>query len=723
MKKLLSLLLSILLLTGAALPWAQAAGGTDGDLDRVTRSVKSALDLDTDGYTDFRGNYEEGELAPLWNLYWSGDAGSLSVSALTDGTITDYYVTNSEPSSGPDQGVPGFPKGDADQASAAANAFLKRVLGAGESVELEEPSGMDSLDSTTYRFSGTILLNGLPSPLTCSVTVRAADNVVTRFRRDVPETAFLGTIPSADASVTRAAAEQALRSEQSLRLEYILPDEDSTTAVLCYLPDSVHTFYVDAETGKLVDLTALEQDMYKSGAGAAAGDTAAETEAAENGLSQAEQEGIRQLEGIQSSEALDKALRAVPEYGLSRYALASARYSVGQTAEDGEAPVTCVLRYSRTSGEDVLARTFTVDARTGQVQTLYSSMPWDSEQKAAVSQTKAQSAAEAFLKAYYGDRYTHLDLYEMPGEEAVPMDSGASVSSYTFRFARKENGYFFPEQYYIVRIDASDGSVCGFSFQYDEAVSFDTPEGVLSAQAAMDAWMDTYEVTLGYLLVPQKLTGSDEVTRRLQQMGLTSYYYLKLGYSLEREETCRGIDAKSGQVVLYSWQSDDGDLTYGDLAGSWAQSDIQRLARYGVGYLGGAFQPGKALTQWDLVCLLYSLDRMALDPAQATEQARDEAYAAAYARGTLTRSERNDSAVLTRSQLVRCLLDSAGYGAVAQLKGIFTCAYPDRSSIPADELGYAALAQGLELVQGRYNGRGTATRAQAAVMLCRLMDR
>ena len=239
----------------------------------------------------------------------------------------------------------------------------------------------------------------------------------------------------------------------------------------------------------------------------------------------------------------------------------------------------------------------------------------------------------------------------------------------------------------------------------------------------MDAWMGTYDVTLGYLLVPQKLTGSDEVTRRLQQMGLTSYYYLKLGYSLEREETCRGIDAKSGQVVLYSWQSDDGDLTYGDLAGSWAQSDIQRLARYGVGYLGGAFQPGKALTQWDLVCLLYSLDRMALDPAQATEQERDEAYAAAYARGTLTRSERNDSAVLTRSQLVRCLLDSAGYGAVAQLKDIFTCAYPDRSSIPADELGYAALAQGLELVQGRYNGRGTATRAQAAVMLCRLMDR
>ncbi len=89
------------------------------------------------------------------------------------------------------------------------------------------------------------------------------DDTVIRFRRDVPENTFLGAIPPADTSVTRTAAGQALREVQSLRLEYILPDEDSSAAVLCYLPDSVHTFYVDAQTGKLVDLTALEEDMYK----------------------------------------------------------------------------------------------------------------------------------------------------------------------------------------------------------------------------------------------------------------------------------------------------------------------------------------------------------------------------------------------------------------------------------------------------------------------------
>ena len=49
--------------------------------------------------------------------------------------------------------------------------------------------------------------------------------------------------------------------------------------------------------------------------------------------------------------------------------------------------------------------------------------------------------------------------------------------------------------------------------------------------------------------------------------------------------------------------------------------------------------------------------------------------------------------------------------------------FRSRSTIPADQLGYAALAQGLKLVQGNYAGSRTATRAEAAVMLCRLLSR
>lgn len=724
MKRLFSLFLVLLLSLSAALPAAAAESGSNEELEQLTQSIKRTLNLNTDGYSVFRGNYETGELTPLWNLYWSGDAGSLSVSALADGTVVSYTCTPSETVSHSNSALPSFPQGDPEGARAAAEAFLKRVLGSGESAVLEEPTGLDRLDSTTYRFSGTILLSGLPSPLSCSITVQAADNLVTRFRRDVPEDSFLGSIPSPTALTSQSAAQQSLRSTQSLRLEYVLPDEDSTQAVLCYLPDPVHTFYVDAKTGKLVDLTEREKLLYGFGMTGAANATTAESGSdSDAGLSKAEQDGIQQLEGVRSQEDLDRTLRGVPEYGLSGYALASARFSVGEAAEDGEAPVTCVLRYSRAAGEDVLTRTFTVDARTGQVQTLFSYRPWDENDKASLTEAEAQAKAAAFLNSYYGDHYARLALYETPGDTAVLPEDEKSVSAYSFCFARKENGYFFPEQNYTVRIDATDGSVCGFSFQYDEAVTFDSPQGVISAPAAMDAWMETYDVTLGYLLVPRELTGKDAVTQRLIQMGLNAYYYLELGYTLEREEDCRGIDAKSGQPMAYSWQDQAEGLSYTDVEGHWAQSEIQRLARFDVGYDGGAFQPGKALTQWDLVCLLYSLNNFPLDPAQATDQERNEAYAAAYSMGVLARAERKDDGAVTRSQLVRYLLDAAGYGTVAQLKGIFTCAYPDRASIPTDELGYAALAQGLGLVNGAYNGAAAATRGQAAVMLCRLMNR
>ena len=57
-KKLLSLLLVFLLALSAALPVSAAQGGSDAELEQVTRSVKKTLDLDTDDYTDFSGDYE-----------------------------------------------------------------------------------------------------------------------------------------------------------------------------------------------------------------------------------------------------------------------------------------------------------------------------------------------------------------------------------------------------------------------------------------------------------------------------------------------------------------------------------------------------------------------------------------------------------------------------------------------------------------------------------------
>ena len=272
-----------------------------------------------------------------------------------------------------------------------------------------------------------------------------------------------------------------------------------------------------------------------------------------------------------------------------------------------------------------------------------------------------------------------------------------------------------------MEVSAEDGSICGLSYSYDDGVTFDSPDGIVSAQTALDAWMGTYTVTLGYLQVPEKLSAGDPEAAPYLQLGLTAFYRLKLGYGLDREGSYLGVDAKTGQPVQRETAAASG-LTYSDLSGHWAQGAVEALARYNVGYDGGTFAPGQAMTQWDMVCLLFSVENYPLDPAAATRQERDMAYAAAYRTGALTRTERQDDAPLTRSQAVKLLLNAEGLKAAAQLTGIYTCSYTDKSSIPSEDLGYAALAQGVGMVQGAWAGDRPATRAEGAVMLHKLLS-
>ena len=725
MKRLVALCLSAALLGGTALPALGAeSAAADAQLAQVTQAVKEVLDLDTSGYASFYGESWQQELATVWQLNWSGPETSLSVEALEDGTVVWYSLSDGSQAVPAAAGsLPAFPQGSPEEAAASAQAFLERVLDpALESVRLEEPTGA-RLGAETYRFSGTILLHGLPSPLTCSVTVRAADGVVTRFSREALETSCLGEVPSPEAPVPAAQAEEALRGTLSLRLEYVLPEEESEEAVLRYLPDPVHDFYVDAKTGELVDLTALEEEMYGSSKG---GDTAAAEEsvpaAGEAGLTnssaltQAEQAGIQKLEGVRASADLDAALRSVGEYGLEGYALVSSLYQLTDP-EDEEAQVLCRLSYSRSDEGAVSRRTFTVDARTGELQSISSSAPWDEDRVPALTAEEAQARAEAFLAAHYGDHAARLALYDTTDHTAE------GAPSFSFTFARQEDGIFFPEDAYTVGIDAADGSVSALRFQYHDDLTFQSPEGLVDAEAALDAWMGTYATTLAYLRVPRPLEEGDPAQERLMQTGLTHYYGLELGYALERREgSWLGVDAKTGEALQREAASADGPA-YDDLEGHWAQEAVEELAQFGVGYASPSFQPGAALTQADLVLLLASTqDWFLADPEQATGDQVEAAYAIAYDMGALEPQDREEGAVLSRGEVVRMLLDAAGYGPVARLEGIFTCAYTDREDIPAEELGYAALAQGLGLVQGTYAGERTATRAEAAVLLCRLLE-
>ena len=95
--------------------------------------------------------------------------------------------------------------------------------------------------------------------------------------------------------------------------------------------------------------------------------------------------------------------------------------------------------------------------------------------------------------------------------------------------------------------------------------------------------------------------------------------------------------------------------------------------------------------------------------------------------GALRRDERNDSRLLTRMDVIKLLLDAGGYRPAARLQGIYRTDFSDQEEIPASMLGYAALAQAMNVAEGdsagRLNPSQSATRGDAAVMLLAFMQR
>lgn len=718
-RKVLSLILAMSVIFSLVAP--ASAQTADGRLAAVTAKVKKTLSLDTEVYTEFYGDLDENVLAPTWYLEWSGDGVSLSVAATESGKIVDYYRWEQSQSVRTDGFAPAFPAGDRDSARKAAEKFLKKVLVQGESFTIKD-SGTDRLNATTYRFSGEILLNGLSADLSYSIAVRCEDNEVTTFYRDDLGGRIVNNIPSPYAAVKEAAAKKTLRDTLKLRLEYVLAEEGGSKAVLRYLPEYGDNYYVDAATGALVNLAELARDVAADGAGAENGAmkdsvTAEKSES----LTEAEQAGAQKLQGVLSKAALESKVRAVTALGLDSYTLSAVNYSVArETADEKEHAVTATLRYGKQVEGTSWRRTVTVDAKTGELISV-SSSGWLPEESAepVVDHAGAQEKAEAFLQQQCGKQYAKTALYD---SYDAPKNDGSI--SHSFTYSQKKNGYFFTDNSIYVGVDATDGSISYYSKQFDDAVTFAPAEGLVGAEQAVDAWLNTYTVELSYVQVPTAIDYSDPDYKPLMDYGLSYLYRLVLGYTLEREDYLLGIDAATGKAVESPWSYEETSMTYSDLKGHWAKAQVEKLAKYGVGYLGGAFRPDSALTQLDLVALLVSTQGYTYDSTQP--DAADNLYEYAYDLGLLKREDRADNTVMTRAGTVRLILDAMGYGSVAQLEGIFRTKFADDSAIPADCYGYVALGQGLGMINGSggsFCPNDGATRAQAAVMLYNLMDR
>ena len=710
---------------------ALAAETADARLARVTLAVKGTLGVD-DGYTEFYGEPSETALGATWSLRWSDDTRTLNVNATEEGKVLSMSYWDQEPVYRSTGYGPKFPAMTAAQARTYAQTFLDKVLTAGETA-LFGDSERDSLSATSYTFGGTILLNDTDSPLTFRVRVRLSDGMVTSFSRgDVSQ--YVGELPAPDTVTTTEKAGELLAGPFELYVEYVW-DSEREMAVLRYLPKARDDYYVDAATGELVNLTELRallnrgimgDDMLfapEAGRNEAVMDSAAGVQ-----LTEAELAGVAKLEGVMTQEELGALVKEYKALGLDAFELVGASFSVytpeimvigedgaptGETQE-GESQVTARLTFARNTEEGIARRHVTLDAKTGELFSMWGYNPYvDAEP--ALTQDKAREAGLGFLKELWPQELAKTEVY-------TSFDASSRSGSFTFSLAQKENGYFYPNNSLTVSVDAGTGAVMAFSKSFDHTVTFESPEGMIGMEEALEIWADSFPVEFGYQEVPVALDLLGDEVMPLRNDGYTYYNALKPGYVYgERDGWYSGVNAMDGTLAGTAYEKEE-PMAYDDIDGHWAQGLLNQLALYQVGWQGGKAMPDEALTQLAYLELLASSEGY-----HYTAEDADSLYQYAIRRGFLTEEERDENKTVTRGEMVRILLDCLEYKEFANFQGIFRCDFTDAGEIPEELMGYAAISQALGLVDGGDNGAfgadTPATRVQAAALLWKYMSK
>lgn len=726
-KKITAVLLSAVLLVSAATPALAADTSLDEKLSQVTQTVKETLGTG-DEYTQFSSDITDNGEYSYFNLYWSNDEKSLDVTADENGKVLSYGEYTNSYYDGDYGYAPIFAKANKNDAQAVAEAFLKKVLGDGETADFSDyTSGYNTSDDAYYLFDGTILLNGLKSPITFSVRIKTEDMSVSSFTRSDCYSHYSGDIPSASASVSAESVAELLKGTVKLKLQYVLSD-DGKTAVLQYNPVYTGDYAVNANTGKLVNVNE-NTDVY-DGASYGGGDSSAAnlTTKMGGGLTDIEQSTVDSLKGVLSKTRLDADVRAVSGLGIDDgFSLDSASYQmdvqnsqvycrlqyVEKISDEAAIKARFPEAYSGTDDADAtiepvcIYKDVTVDAATGGL--IYVNSYTDS----AFDESDSLNAEQLTKKA---SEFLSKNLTKKFSQSALDEDTSDTENG-NFVYTESTNGIPFPTNSISVSINTYDGTVDSLYTDWTDGVTFDSASGIITGSAAKTAYTACFEPVLQYVGV---LTGDS--TASVYKSVYKSEYELLLAYKYDSEDNVTGIDAKTGETVIAADGDNKTAITYGDLDGVDGKAKIEKLARYGIGFSGGSFLPAAQLTQEDALTLLLSALGYSFD-----DEDDDSLYKAAYENGFLKSGDRDTDKLLTRAEFVKMLVGATEYGAAAKLNGVFSCGFSDDGSISEEYYGYVAIAKALGIVQGdtnnNFNPDSIITRREAALMLYNFMSR
>lgn len=696
---------------------------TKQGLENIIKAVKAMIPIPKE-LTEFEYyfNAESSYSSAYWSLNWHDKdyKKQIQVQVDQDGHLVSYSLYKDR--NGYD--TPEYLKSELES---KAESFIKKVApdisGKIEYVKAEQ----QGIYSGEYRYQFQRVENGIKMP----------DNTVTvGINYETGEAVYYNSswlydveIPSAEVSVTKAEAAKKIGKSVKMKLSYqnaYKTDKNGNGTVKAFLVYSPDTSYiaVDAKTGEVYTtqnewITRNESEMYDQSL------TGSAKNAGAGGLTEQEILEVEGLEGIISREDAIKAVTGNKYLLLDKNLKNTVASLYKQSSYNQNKKAKYVWNISMSDPREIdytgndTYRAYayaSVDAETGKlisfsssVKDIYSMNQKELDSlKVKYTQEQGQAFLEDFLKSQIPDKLKNSVLTDNRGSYIIAYkDSKEVYGGYSYQYDRTNEGISYPYNGIYGSVDGMTGKIYSFSYNWDDNVSFESPDNIISADRAFDCYIANdgyglvYEINNVHIIDNSISPTKEKV---LIAAGVNSYSRqseIRLVY--RTDITPSYISPFTGKQLSYDGEEYSGDqdlYSYNDIKDHESERRILLLADNGIGFKGGRFLPDQAITRKEL-CELLSL-------------------ASLYYNNDQYKLDDNNSTI-TRMEAARFVIRISGYDKLAGLESVYRIDFKDKDKISEDDIGYAALANGLKLIicngGNEFEPDADLTRAEAADMI------
>ncbi len=378
-----------------------------------------------------------------------------------------------------------------------------------------------------------------------------------------------------------------------------------------------------------------------------------------------------------------------------------------------------------------------INALNGQILYVNNYRPYDYKEKFTPKFTWKEGYNKAIdlIGEYYKDKVKDLQL-TLVHEEAKYYEIEPE-RHYRYSFVRKVNNIPFENNNLYIEFNAETGELSSMGSTWDKSISFPDPAKKINSDTAKEAYFNKYKPSLNYIVVNASSDDKNYIPR------------LKLVYSLDYNTvSVNAFDSK----ILNSYDGEDVKFDISEflneIKGSKAEKEIKILAYKGLIDTDN-FKLKTQVKNIDLIKTLVDalgytpyvvndsrvasgLDGVKQESAEINGNQSllsDEDYlkmAKYYGILVEDTDNLNLQGNVTKENMTKALVRFLRYDKLAQSSDIFILNSKDAKAISKENLGYIALAKGLNLVtldeNNNFNPKNIVTKEDLALSLFRTLQ-